>query len=365
MYPVPPVTNMRLAVKFGPSSLVKGMYEIMASTDLSRMDLPSLDLPSFESLQRAASVIASAMSPTPAYTWPLLNARAGAEIWVKHENHSPVGAFKVRGGLVYMHWLVEAHPRIEGVVAATRGNHGQAVAFAAKRHNLKSLIVVPFGNSIEKNRAMCALGAELIEHGHDFQAAAEFADQLALERGYHRVPSFHELLVHGTGTYAMEFLSSVPELRTVYVGIGLGSSICGMMAARAALNLKTRIVGVVAAASPSYAISFRQKRPVNHPAETQLADGLACRVPDPAALGLILNGVERILEVTEEEIAAAMIALYEDTHNVAEGAGAAALAGMLQERESMRGKRAGIVLSGGNVDREVFTRVLTATPREQ
>lgn len=298
------------------------------------------------------------MGTTPQYSWPLLNARVGAEVWVKHENHSPVGAFKIRGALVYMHWLVKAQQHVKTVSAATRGNHGQAVGFAAKRHGLKAVIVVPHGNSREKNRAMRALGVELIEHGHDFQSSFEFAERLALEQGYHRVPSFHELLVQGTGTYALEFLRGVPELDTVYVPIGLGSSICGMLAARAALNLKTRIVGAVAAASPSYAISFREKKLVTHPAATQLGDGIACAVPDPHALDLILKGVERIVEVSEDEIAGAMRAFFQDTHNVAEGAGAAALAAVLQEQGVNRGRRVGVVLTGSNVDSDVFARVL-------
>lgn len=319
-----------------------------------------MELPSSESLARAAAVIGCAMRPTPQYTWPLLNRRVGAEVWVKHENHSPVGAFKIRGGLVYMDWLRQTHPEVDAVIAATRGNHGQAVGFAASRYGLKAIVIVPFGNSVEKNRAMRALGVELMEHGQDFQAASEFADHLARDRGLHRVPSFHPLLVHGTGTFSLELFRSAPEFDTVYVAIGLGSAICGMMAARSALGLNARIVGVVAAASPSYARSFREKKPVSCAAETQLADGLACRVPDPEALQLILNGVERIVEVTEQEIADAMVALYEDTHNVAEGAGAAALAGLMQEREIMSGKRVGVLLSGANVDREVFARVLKA-----
>jgi threonine dehydratase len=318
----------------------------------------SLELPSLETLQSAATVISGAMRPTPQYTWPLLNQRTGTEVWVKHENHSPVGAFKIRGAMVYMDWLTRTYPEVEGVVAATRGNHGQAVGFAANRYGLKAIAAVPFGNSREKNRAMLALGMELIEHGEDFQAASEFADDLSTARGFHRVPSFHQLLINGTGTVGLELLGGTPELDTVYVAIGLGSAICGMMAARAGLNLKTRIVGVVAAASPSYAVSFREKRAVSCPAETQLADGLACRVPNPEALQLILNGVERIVEVTEKEIAAAMVALYEDTHNIAEGAGAAALAGLMQEKDKMRGKGVGILLSGANVDRAVFTNVL-------
>jgi len=324
-----------------------------------------MDLPSSESLNRAAAVICCAMSPTPQYTWPLLNQRIGVEVWVKHENHSPVGAFKVRGGLVYMDWLSQAHPEVDTVIAATRGNHGQAVAFAAGRYGRKAIVVVPFGNSIEKNRAMCALGAELVEHGQDFQAASEFADHLARDFGFHRVPSFHPLLVHGTGTLSLELFRNVPELDTVYVAIGLGSAICGMLAARSALSLSTRIVGVVAAASPSYAISFRDKKSVSCAADTQLADGLACRVPDHDALQLMLNGVERVVEVTEQEIAAAMIALYEDTHNVAEGAGAASLAGLMQEREIMAGKRVGVLLSGANVDRDVFAAVLKRVPESR
>lgn len=298
------------------------------------------------------------MPSTPQFTWPLLNARAGAEIWVKHENHSPIGSFKIRSALIYIHSLVETQPQVKTVIAATRGNYGQAVAFAANRHRLKTVIVVPFGNSREKNAAMRARGVELIEHGEDFQCAYEFAVRLAGERGYHCVPSFHELLVHGTGTYALEFLRGAPELDTIYVPIGLGSSICGMLAARAALNLKTRVVGVVAAASPSYALSFRERRPVRHPAETRLGDGLACAVPDPQALEWILGGVERIIQVSEDEIADAMAALFQDTHNVAEGAGAAALAGLLQEKETTRGRRVGVVLTGSNVDSDVFCRVL-------
>lgn len=298
------------------------------------------------------------MPPTPQYTWPLLNARAGAEIWVKHENHSPVGAFKLRGALVYMDWLARAHPEVTTVIAATRGNHGQAVAFAAARRGLNTIIVVPFGNSREKNRAMRALGAELMEHGNDFQAAFEFAEGLAAERGYHRVPSFHELLVHGTGTYALEFLRAAPALESVYVPIGLGSSICGMLAARAALGLNTRVIGVVAEKSPSYALSFEVKTPVRHPAETLLGDGLACAVPDPGALAWILEGVDRVVQVSEEEIAAAMAVFFRDTHNVAEGAGAAALAGALKERSLIAGNRIGVVLTGGNVDSDVFARVL-------
>ena len=318
-----------------------------------------MHLPGLDELRHAMEVVGQAMPPTPTYTWPLLNERTSTEVWVKHENHSPVGAFKIRGALVYMDALPQADSTVKGVVCATRGNFGQAVAFAAKRQALSCVIVVPFGNSVEKNRAMRALGAELVEHGQDFQAASEHAELLAKERGLHRVSSFNRVLVCGTATYAMEMLQSAPDLDVVYVAIGMGSAICGMMAARAALGYKTKIVGVVSAHAPAYALSFRQRDVISHAATTQMADGLACRTPSAEALELILHGVDRIIEVTDDEVAAAMLALYQDTHNVAEGAGAAGLAALMQDRDAVRGKRVGVVLSGGNVDAARFATVLT------
>jgi len=318
----------------------------------------SMILPTLDELRRATDLVRAVMPPTPSFTWPLLNARTGAEVWLKHENHSPVGAFKLRGATVYLDWLAREQPSLTGVVAATRGNHGQGVALAAKRKGWTATIVVPFGNSREKNRAMQALGAELIEHGEDFQAANEYATELAKERGAHKVASFHRLLVEGTGTYALELFQSAPALDTVYVPIGLGSSICGVVAAREALGLKTKIVGVVAAASPSYALSFAAGKVVEHQAGTRIADGLACRIPVEDALEVILKHVERVVNVSEESIAAAMRAIYEDTHNVAEGAGAAAVAAILSEPDRVRGKRVGAVITGGNVDREVFMEAL-------
>ena len=323
-----------------------------------------MKLPTLEDLNAAAKVVYQTMPPTPQYSWPLLNARSGSEVWVKHENHTPVGAFKIRGGLVYINALRRDHPEITGVIAATRGNFGQAVGFAAKQHGLAATIVVPHGNSREKNRAMQALGVDLVEQGDDFQAAMEAVGALERERGYHRVASFGALAVHGTGTFAMELFRGAPELDTVYVPIGLGSSICGVMAARDALGLKTKVVGVVAKDAPAYAMSFRAGEPVSHSATTLLADGLACRTPVPESLELILRGAERVIEVTEEEIACAMRAFFEDTHNVAEGAGAAALAGLMQERQGMQGKRTGVILTGGNVDSEIFSRVLMGTENE-
>jgi threonine dehydratase len=298
------------------------------------------------------------MPATPTYTWPLLSQRVGAEVWVKHENHSPVGAFKLRGAMVYFDWLTREHPEIRGVVAATRGNHGQGVARAAAHYEVTATIVVPHGNSREKNRAMRAQGATLLEHGDDFQSALEYAERLARERGLHLIPSFHPLLVHGTGTYALEMFATAPPLDAVYVPVGLGSSISGMLAARGALGLATKVIGVVAARSPSYALSFRSGKVVTHAAETRLADGLACRVPNAEALEVMLSGVDHILEVTEPEIAAAMRSIYEDTHNVAEGAAAAAFAGLLRERDQWAGGRVAFVLTGGNVDREIFLEAL-------
>ncbi|MGA8088132.1 MAG: threonine dehydratase [Terracidiphilus sp.] len=317
-----------------------------------------MTLPSLEQIREAQDVLYRYMPPTPQYSWPLINRRLGAEVWVKHENHTPVGAFKIRGALLYMEWLTRTQPQLQGVIAATRGNHGQGVAMAARLHGVKCIIVVPHGNSVEKNRAMVAQGAELVEHGQDFQESLEYARVLAADRGFVMVDSFHERLVMGTATYALEFLQSAPELARVYVPIGLGSSICGVSAARNALGLATEIVGVVASESPSYALSFFQRKVVESPSRTVIADGLACRTPNPSAMEVIWQNVARIIEVSDADIEEAMRALYQDTHNVAEGAAAAALAGALKEQGVNRGKRIGIVLTGGNVDAGVFARVL-------
>lgn len=317
-----------------------------------------MTLPSLEQIREAQNVLYRFMPPTPQYSWPLINRRLGAEVWVKHENHTPVGAFKIRGAMLYMEWLTRTQPELRGVIAATRGNHGQGVAMAARLHGVACVIVVPHGNSVEKNRAMVAQGAELVEHGQDFQESLEYARVLAGERGFTMVDSFHERLVMGTATYALEFLKSAPALARVYVPIGLGSSICGVSAARNALGLTTEIVGVVASGSPSYALSFMQRQVIDAPSQTAIADGLACRTPNPTAMEIIWENVARIIEVSDTEIEAAMRAVFQDTHNVAEGAAAAALAGALKEQDVNRGKRVGIVLTGGNVDADVFARVL-------
>ncbi len=312
-------------------------------------------------LEAAADLVHSVMPPTPQICWPLLSERAGAEVWVKHENHTPIGAFKIRGGLTYMAELKRRQPAVPGVITATRGNHGQSVGFAARRAGLPAVVVVPHGNSTEKNRAMRALGVELIEHGHDFQAAYEHAMALAEERRLHPLRSFHPWLIRGVASYGLEFLGGVPDLDTVYVPIGLGSGICGTIAARDALGLKTRIVGVVAENAAAYALSFERKAPVSTNSADTIADGVACRVPDPDAVATILRGAERVVTVSEAEIKAAMRHYFTDTHNVAEGAAAAPLAALLKERSRMAGRRVGIVLSGGNVDRRLYAEILGET----
>lgn len=318
-----------------------------------------MTLPSLAQIREAQDVLYRHMPPTPQYSWPLINQRLDAEVWIKHENHTPVGAFKLRGALIYIDWLKQTQAQLAGVVAATRGNHGLGVAMAARLHGIRSVIVVPHGNGVEKNRAMVSQGAELVEHGRDFQESLEFARSLADQRGFVMVDSFHERLVMGTATYALEFFQAVLPLETIYVPIGLGSSICGVSAARNALGLSTEIVGVVAAASPSYALSFAQRRVVEAPARTAIADGLACRTPNPNAMEIIWQNVARIIEVSDEEIEAAMRALFQDTHNVAEGAAAAALAGALKEKDRIQGTRIGFILTGGNVDAHVFASVLS------
>jgi len=315
-------------------------------------------MPTLTELDAAAAVVYKAMTPTPQQRWPLLDARCGGPVWVKHENHTPVGAFKVRGGLVYFDHLRREGSAVKGVVAATRGNHGQSIAFAAARYGIPAALVVPHGNSIGKNRAMQALGAELIEEGHDFQSSLEAAGRIAKTRGWHMVPSFDPRLVRGVASYALELFRAVPDLDTFYVPIGLGSGICGAIAARDALGLRTRIVAVVASAAPAYARSLALGRPVSHEATTRVADGMACRTPVPEALDIIRAGVDRVVEVADDAIEAAMRALYDDTHNVAEGAAAAGLAAILQERDRLPGRPVGFVLTGANVDAEIFRRVL-------
>jgi threonine dehydratase len=317
-----------------------------------------MQLPALTELDAAAEIVHRVVPPTPQHCWPLLSQRVGAELWVKHENHTQTGAFKIRGGVVYLDDLRRSQPGIAGVVSATTGNHGQSIACAATRLGLKATIVVPHGNSPEKNRAMAGFGAILVEHGHDFQAAYEHAMAMAERDNLHPVRSFHPLLVRGVASYGLELFRAVPDLDTVYVPIGLGSGICGVIAAREALGVKTEIVGVVAANAPTYALSFAAGKPVASNSADTFAGGLAVRVPDAAALDIICRHVARIVTVTEAEMREAMRIIFSDTHNLAEGAGAAPFAAALQECDQLSGKKIAVIQSGGNIDRAVFAEIL-------
>jgi threonine dehydratase len=325
----------------------------MTTTALDRFSLPTM-----EEIGDAQQLVYGVMPPTPQFVWPLLCERLGTEVWVKHENHTPIGAFKARTAVVYAAELFRNGAVVPGLITATRGNHGQAVALAAKRFNVPAHIVVPSGNSAAKNAAMRAQGAHLIEFGSDFQEAKEHAESLAEQHNWHFVPNYHRDIVKGVATYWLEFFSAAPGLDLVYVPIGQGSGICSCCAVRNGLGLKTKIVGVVAEEAPAYALSFEAGRAVAAPVSTLLADGMACRVPDEAALEVILDNVERIVPVSEQEIGAAMRIYFTDTHNVVEGAGAAGLAAAWKEKHLLQGKCVGLVASGGNVDRELFARVL-------
>jgi threonine dehydratase len=324
---------------------------------------PTASLPTIDEIKAAQQLVYAVMPPTPQIVWPLLCERLGAEVWVKHENHTPIGAFKARTAIVYAAELFRESNKvssnsIKGLVTATRGNHGQSVALAARRFKVPAHVVVPQGNSAEKNAAMRAQGADLIEFGSDFQESKEHAQKLAAERGWHFVPSYHRNIVKGVATYWLEFFSAVADLDVVYVPIGQGSGVCSCSAVRNGLNLKTRIVGVVPEGAPAYALSFEAGCKVAAPVTTLLGDGMACRVPDDASLAVVLENVDCVLQVSEQEIAQAMKIYFTDTHNVVEGAGAAGLAAALKEKQALQGKRVGLVVTGGNVDHNVFAQVL-------
>lgn len=317
-----------------------------------------MNLPTLQDIEAAAQVVYREFQATPQYRWGLLSQRLGAECWVKHENHTPVGAFKLRGGLTYFDRLRQRGELPREVISATRGNHGQSVGWSARAHGVACTIVVPHGNSLEKNAAMRALGVTLIEHGQDFQESREFATQLATERGAHMVPSFHTELVRGVSTYWWEFFRTVPQLDVVYVPIGLGSGACAAVAARQALGHRARIIGVVSAHATTYFDSLAAGHVVEAPVTTELADGVACRVADPTALEILAAHIDHIVKVTDQEVAQAMRDLYTATHNVAEGAGAASFAAAMQERSQLSGQIVGVALSGANVDSATVAKVL-------
>ena len=311
-----------------------------------------------DDIEQAARHLYQFMPATAQYAWPLLAERLGCTVWVKHENHTPTGAFKARGGLTFVHWLKREHPEAKGIVTATRGNHGQSLALAATALGLKALIVVPQGNSVEKNNAMRGFGGEVVEYGRDFDEAREEALRLAHAQGLYLVPPFHPELVKGVATYGLELFQAVPDLDTVYVPIGCGSGICAVIAARDALGLKTQVVGVVSTEADAAKSSFETGRLCETPSANTFADGLAVRKPIPEALAIYGAAAARIVAVSDAEIAEAMRVYYTDTHNLAEGAGAAALAALMQEREAMRGKKVAVILTGGNIDRPVYARLI-------
>ena len=317
-----------------------------------------MKLPNKSDIESAASTVYQYMSSTPLYDWPLLRKRCGVNVFVKHENHTPTGAFKIRGGLTYMSWLRSRYPTSEGVIAATTGNHGQSVALAALKNGLSAVIIVPENNSNIKNKSMISFGAELITYGHDFQAAYEYALNTAEERNLSIVPSFSEYLISGVSTYGLEIFQAQPDLDSLYVPIGLGSGICGCIAAREAFGLKTKIIGVVAENAACYALSFNQKKPVSTNSANTIADGLACRIPDSDAVRIINKYVDRVVQVNENEIKGAMGYYFTDTHNIAEGAGAAPLAALIKERHRYQNKNVGVVLTGGNLDLKLYCEVL-------
>jgi threonine dehydratase len=310
-------------------------------------------------LDEAAALVGRWVPPTPQYVWPLLVEQLGTEVWVKHENHTPTGAFKVRGGLVYIDRLRRLRPDVKGVISATRGNHGQSLAFAGRAMDVAVTIVVPEGNSPDKNAAMEALGATLVVHGHDFQAAREHAGLVAAAQGLEPVPSYHPDLVLGVATYARELFAAADELDAVYVPVGMGTGIAGLSGVRDLLGYRTEIVGVVAANAPATALSVEAGRVVSTPAAGTFVDGVACRSPDPAAIALMCGTGARVVQVSEDEAAEAVRVLFRATHNCAEPAGALALAGLVHEADRARGKRVAVVQTGGNADASLLVEILS------
>jgi threonine dehydratase len=324
-----------------------------------RITKMAMQLPTLQEIAEAQTLVYQLMLPTPQISWPLLNQILEASVWIKHENHTPIGAFKARSAVFYAAQLFRSGDEIKGIITATRGNHGQSVALAGQRFNVPVTIVVPHGNSVEKNAAMRSQGARLIEFGQDFQESREHAQELSQEQGLHFVPPFHRDIVTGVATYWVELFTAVPDLDAVYTPIGMGSGICAACAVRNGMKLKTRIIGVAAEGAPAYALSYEAGRTIEAPVTTLIADGMACRTPDDDAVEIIQKNVDHIVKVSDDEIRHAMRIYFSHTHNVIEGAGAASLAAALKERGSLRGQRVALIATGGNVDRDVFAKVLS------
>jgi threonine dehydratase len=323
-----------------------------------RITRMAIQLPTLQEIAEAQKLVYKLMLPTPQISWPLLNQKLEAKVWIKHENHTPISAFKARSAVFYAAQLFRNGNGIKGMITATRGNHGQSVALAGQRFNVPVTIVVPHGNSVEKNAAMRSQGARLIEFGDDFQESREHAEMLAQTQSLHFVPPFHRDIVTGVATYWMELFTAVPDLDAVYAPIGMGSGICAACAVRNGMKLKTKIIGVAAEGAPAYALSFEAGGSIAAPVTTLIADGMACRVPDDDALEIMQMNVDHMVRVSDEEIRHAMRIYFSDTHNVIEGAGAASLAAALKEKNSLGGKRVALIATGGNVDRHVFAKVL-------
>ncbi len=315
-------------------------------------------LPTLDEIRESQKLIYSVMPPTPQISWPLINQRLETETWVKHENHTPTGSFKARTAIAYAAELFKHSTGIKGLITATRGNHGQSVALAGRRFDVPVTIVVPHGNSSEKNAAMRGQGATLIEFGSDFQAAREHAQELANEQSLQMVPAYHRDIVKGVASYWVELFQAVPDLDVAYVPIGMGSGISAGCAVRNGMGLNTKIVGVVSEGAPAYALSFAAGKKIEAPVTTQIADGMACRIPDDEPLEIIRQNVDHIVTVSDDEIRRAMKIYFTDTHNAVEGAGAASLAAALKEKPSLQGKKVGLILTGGNVDHDIFAKVL-------
>jgi len=319
---------------------------------------------SLESLRAAQAMVREQMPPTPQYAWPLLAERLGCEVWVKHENHTPTGAFKARGAITYIDWLRRTHPEVKGIITATRGNHGQAQVRAAKAAGLSATIIVPHGNALEKNAAMRAFGAELIEHGHDFDSAKAEALARSRQYGLFMVPAYHEQLVRGVASYGLELFEAVPDLDTVYVPVGCGSGLCGTIAARDALGVPAKVVGVVSAHVDAAKRSFEAGRLIASESAHTFADGVAVCTPVQDALNYFGTRADRFVAVTDDEVAEAIRILWQDTHNLAEGAGAVAMAACIQESAAMAGRKVAVILSGGNCDQSQAAEILSGkTPQ--
>lgn len=317
-----------------------------------------LQPPTLNDVRAARERIAPHIRPTPLMRHPLLEAESGIELWVKHENHNPTGAFKVRGGLNVIGSL-DTDERSRGVVTASTGNHGQSIAMACRMHGVACTVFVPEGNNPDKNAAMRAYGAALEEVGRDFDEAREACETRATETGARYVHSANEpLLLAGVGTYALEIFETLVDIDTVFVPIGGGSGACGLITVRNGTGLKTRIVGVGAANADAVYRSWHGPERVVGTSAATFADGVATRVTFDLTFGLLKSHLDDFCVLTEAELAEGVRIALRTTHNLAEGAGAAAIAAAVKHRAKFQGRRVVAVMSGGNIDTSTLRRIL-------